>query len=302
MFELTRILVVIDLAGDDHPALQRAAQLAHFADAELELFNADYSTYLEDGYYFDPLRAQELRREHGEHCLRELEALAAPLRENGLDVSCSTAWGNPPFEEVVRRTRELHPDLVIAATRHHEKIARLLLANDDWELIRYCPAPLLLVKDRPWGDHPRMVVAVDPDHAHDKPAALDHKLIATANALASAAAGRVHLYHSTHLPPLSGLYPIQSDYQVDRRKLDDLANDHGIDPAHCHLSEMAIEMSLPELSRQLEASLVVMGSVSRSRLDRLLIGSTTERVLDRLNCDVLVIKPDAEIPPRRVVL
>jgi universal stress protein E len=34
-----------------------------------------------------------------------------------------------------------------------------------------------------------------------------------------------------------------------------------------------------------------MGAVSRRGLDRLLIGSTAERTLDRLNCDVLVVKP-----------
>lgn len=37
---------------------------------------------------------------------------------------------------------------------------------------------------------------------------------------------------------------------------------------------------------------MVMGAVSRSRLDRLLVGNTAERVMDNLECDVLVVKPD----------
>jgi universal stress protein E len=36
---------------------------------------------------------------------------------------------------------------------------------------------------------------------------------------------------------------------------------------------------------------VVMGGVSRSGLKRLIIGNTTEQVLDSLPCDVLVLKP-----------
>ena len=301
MFELTRILAVIDPESKEQPALARARQLAHFADAELELFIADYRTYLEDGYYFDPIRAQALRREHGEKHMQFLEGLAGPLRDNGLDVSCSTAWGNPPWEEVVRRTRELHPDLVISATRHHEKLARLLLSNDDWELIRYCPAPLLLVKDRDWASSPVFIAAVDPDHSHDKPAHLDHKLASTASALAAASDGAVHLYHSTHLPPLSGLYPIHSDYQVDRQKVTALATQYGIAAQNCHVSDLDIKDSLPDLARQLDASVVVMGAVSRSRLDRMLIGNTAERLLDRLECDVLVVKPEGA-RPRRVVM
>ena len=50
---------------------------------------------------------------------------------------------------------------------------------------------------------------------------------------------------------------------------------------------------IPEFAERCRASLVVMGAVSRSRLRQLLIGSTAESVLDRLECDVLVVKPAA---------
>jgi universal stress protein E len=36
---------------------------------------------------------------------------------------------------------------------------------------------------------------------------------------------------------------------------------------------------------------MVMGAVSRSGLDRIFLGSTAERVLDRLPCDLLIVKP-----------
>jgi nucleotide-binding universal stress UspA family protein len=43
------------------------------------------------------------------------------------------------------------------------------------------------------------------------------------------------------------------------------------------------------------ADIVVMGSISRSGLERLVIGSTAERVLEPLPCDVLLVKsPDFE--------
>jgi len=42
---------------------------------------------------------------------------------------------------------------------------------------------------------------------------------------------------------------------------------------------------------EIGASLVVMGAVSRSRLQEIFLGSTAERVLDRITCDVLVVKP-----------
>jgi universal stress protein E len=39
------------------------------------------------------------------------------------------------------------------------------------------------------------------------------------------------------------------------------------------------------------ADFVVMGAVARRGLKRLFIGSTAERVLDRLHCDLVIIKP-----------
>lgn len=47
---------------------------------------------------------------------------------------------------------------------------------------------------------------------------------------------------------------------------------------------------LPEFAKSERANLVVMGAVSRSFVERVLIGHTSERLLDQLDCDVLVVK------------
>ena len=113
-----------------------------------------------------------------------------------------------------------------------------------------------------------------------------------ASALAAASSGSVHLFHSTHLPPLSGLYPIESDYGVDKSRLVEIGQEYDIPENNCYLSDTDIVDSLPELATLLEASVVTMGAVSRSRLDRMLIGNTAEKVLDRLVSDVLIVKPE----------
>ena len=62
-----------------------------------------------------------------------------------------------------------------------------------------------------------------------------------------------------------------------------------IDPAHCYWTDVVINDSLPAL---VDAAVVVMGAISRSAIDRVFVGSTAERLLDELVCDVLVVKPD----------
>lgn len=288
--ELNHILVVIEPDADHQPALNRAQELAKMADCRLELMLADHMPYLEDGFYFDPVQAKELRHEHGEIRLKELEALAEPLREQGLEVSCITAWSNPPYAEVISRVESTHPSLVIKATRHHNKVARLLLSNVDWELIRHCAAPLMLVKDRAWQRPPVILTSVDPYHAHDKPASLDRRLITESQSLAALAEGDVHLFHSNWIPPMAGVYTLVHDVNQDISVLHDLANSFDIDEDHCHWSSDEVVDSLPAAVEKLNADLVVMGSISRSKLDEFFLGSTAERVLDKLECDVLVFR------------
>ena len=76
-----------------------------------------------------------------------------------------------------------------------------------------------------------------------------------------------------------------------RRVFDRLAEKAGIPPARRHLAMGDVASELPATVRRLRAAVVVMGAVSRSGLRRVFIGSTAERVLDRLGCDVLILKP-----------
>ncbi len=70
-----------------------------------------------------------------------------------------------------------------------------------------------------------------------------------------------------------------------------LAQRHRIAAADCSVREGAAGAVIPaEASRQ-RADLLVMGAVSRSLPTRPVIGSTAERVIDRVDCDVFVVKP-----------
>jgi hypothetical protein len=55
------------------------------------------------------------------------------------------------------------------------------------------------------------------------------------------------------------------------------------------MGEVADELSA--FARRSSTAAVVMGAVSRSAITRLFIGNAAERALDRLNCDVLIVKP-----------
>lgn len=291
MLAINRILVIVEPEQEIQLALEKAIRLARKTGAELELLICDHNSYLEDGYYFDPHQAAILRQEHIQKNRQLLEDMATVIRQQGFKVSVDALWGNPPYRQIINKVEQSKPDLLVQSSRHHEKISRLLLSHQDWQLLRFCPCPVLLVKDKPWSDHPAFVVAVDPNHANDKPAELDNLLTEAGKCLAEACGGKVYLFHSCYQPPVSGLYPVRTDVDAYRVKTESLLKAFSIPENHLRIDEREVMESLPDFLKQTDANVLVMGVVSRSAIDRFLVGSTAEKLLDHVDEDVLVIKP-----------
>lgn len=307
-FRIRHILVAIrDVRNAPRSELRKAATIARAMHASLELFHA-----INEPVASDVLRrGEESRLSYAQvmdlvarQSQSRLERLAGSPVFRGLVVRARTSWDYPPHEAIVRRALVSKAGLVIAATRPHSRGARLVLTNTDWELIRQCPCPLLLTKSSRDYHKPVIVAAVDPFHAHAKPAHLDERILDAAVILARHLKGTLHAFHAcmpvTLIAPAPAGQPLaialppeleQAHMQRITRTFDALAAKAGIPPARRHLQLGEVARELAGAAKRLRADLVVLGAVSRSGLRRVFIGSTAQRVLDRLDCDVLVIKP-----------
>ena len=54
---------------------------------------------------------------------------------------------------------------------------------------------------------------------------------------------------------------------------------------------------IPRVAESLDAEMLVIGTIGRTGLSAAIIGNTAEHVIDRLDCDVLAIKPDNFVSP-----
>jgi len=195
MFESTTIAVVIDPEIDNRAVVEKAIAMSLVSRAKLEFIYSEYAHYLEDGYFYDPVVAKTLREEHSEVNAKKADALAQLVRYAGLSVNVVALLGKSCTQVLVERIAATQPSLVIKSTSHHNRLARIFLANEDWELLRHCPVPLLLVKGLPWSEPPMFVAAVDLDHLRDKPESLDQKLVVHMLELRDRFGGEAHLYH-----------------------------------------------------------------------------------------------------------
>jgi universal stress protein E len=317
---IRHILVAIrDVRHAPQSELRKAAALARSAGATVELFHSIDEPDPGVGWP-ETATAETVARRRAAiaaRCGRRLRRFAGDKSLRRLTVRCTATWDYPAHEAIIRRARATRADLVVAATRHHIPGARLVLRNTDWELIRHCPVPLLLVKSARAYQRPVILVAVDPFHAHARPADLDTRLLHMATVCARLLHGTVHVFHS-YMPlvsaatmPLSTAPLVTLPPEVEEahgqqitRVIFKLAAGAGIRGArvHVHMGDVAGE--LKAAARSTRASLVAMGAVSRSALKRLFIGNAAERVLDGLQCDVLIVKPrgfKATVDRRRAI-
>ncbi|MBM5812238.1 MAG: hypothetical protein FJ191_09785 [Gammaproteobacteria bacterium] len=312
--DIRRILVAVaDCGAKPAPELVKAAELARRCDATLTLFHSFYSPYVAGEQYYSPAALQQDIEGAVNVRRQQLARLAAPLRLSGLQVRERVRWDYPVHDSIVREALREKADLVVAGSHRHTRLSRVLLSNTDWQLIRLCPVPLLFVKNaRPW-ERGRILAAVDPLHAHAKPADLDAAILRSAAFMAAAFRGRVHALHVWQLatPFTAGVLMepvplpanlVEQQRATAEREFDAMLEPWGLPARRRHLRSGVPASEIAALAAQIEAGLVVMGAVSRSGLRRLFIGSTAERTIDAVACDVLVLKPAgfrSPVPRRR---
>lgn len=71
---------------------------------------------------------------------------------------------------------------------------------------------------------------------------------------------------------------------------------YGLDPADIYLSDDKPKKAIIKTSKNINADIVVIGSVGRSGISGALIGNTAEKILDKMDRKVLIIVENLPVP------
>lgn len=307
MNEKKIVLAVIEPDINPQDVVERATWLAELSGAALELLLCDADVSALGDTVFVSNEARDIAARIRAAQEEMIEELAVPARQRGIEVTTSILDERPVAGGVVYIALDRNPLYVVKGTQYHSDAERAIFVDTDWQLIRTCPYPLWLVKPRRMASNPLIVAAVDPTHGHDELARLDQLIIEHAQDIAGKSGGELHLLHTYQ--PLHGIgaaatktfKPIRLAIdelserigKEHREKLDALAAANDIDEKHTQQLPGSARDVLPYVARQRNADLVVMGAIARSGLKRMIIGSTAEKVLDHLPCDILILRADA---------
>ncbi len=299
MFSHKRIMVLVDPAEDNEVALNKAAQLAKKLNSKVVLFSSGYSSSLAHNPGIDPEKAEQAREAFIHRIQLALEERTTGLVVQGLEVECVALWDKHPSEAIIRYLEENPADLVIKTTHHQNVIQRTFFSHTDWDLIRQCETPLLLTKSEPWSENMSMTAAVDPVNTNDKPPELDEHILNFSKRFAAELQAKLnvlHVYDPTPLliyldqPALDATEITDQIHKQHDNALTDLANKMDVDPEQVFLETGNPSSIIPDFLYENDSHMVVMGALHRHGLNRLLVGHTAEKILDRITADILVVK------------
>lgn len=308
MLNYRNILVFIDPTQDSQPALARAVDIAQKErEVKITLFLCCYDL----SYEITSLSSNEERQAMQTIVIKEnqerLATLALPYQEQGLNINNQVVWHNRPFQAAIIEVLKNNHDLVIKSTHLHSKLSAILFTPTDWNLLRKCPVPVLLVKHHQWPENGNILCAIDcksiQDEEHHQ---LNQQILTAAKIMAEMINANIHIVNAYPSPPMNIMLELPEfdpiNYEDGLKKfhqktLNEYAQANNISAHRTHLRQGLPEEVISDVAKEIDAELVILGTVGRSGLSATLLGHTAEQVIDKLDCDLLALKPQGFISP-----
>ncbi|WP_257292333.1 universal stress protein [Endozoicomonas sp. ONNA1] len=269
---IQRILVIVDTRKARHVALNRATQLARAAHCSLHILAPNPKP--------DATSAEVLT------------ALTKHVETEGIEVASQQLWRNNLLDTIVHVRQLERSHLVVKDFRQESFMEKPFSTPTDWALLRKSRVPVLLVRhDRPW-ENQSMLAAIKAD-----PGDADHQQLNTAimeNARAVTDYFEADLHLASAYPTIMLAMSDKGDGQTNEdrylKNCQHFAKDYGITEGSIHLVPAPAETMIPDLTRELATSLLIMGTNARSGLSGLTLGNTAEKLASNIDCDLLAVQ------------
>lgn len=292
MSQLKRILAATDLSAPARHAAERAALVSKETSAPLGLLHVANLAPLERLRQLMGVGPAEMEQRVLDVARQRLRDLADALQKRyGVAVSAQVVTG-VLLVELAREADALAAGLLVCGARGESVIRHFALGTTSMRVLSTTTCPVLVVKQPPHEPYRRLLVPVDFSPS---------SLRAVAHARSVAPAARIVLLHVFEVPFEGHLrYASVDEATIQRyrtvarqeamQRLRALSDDAGLPPGDADLVVLHGDPSLRivEQEQECDCDLIVMGKHGQSVVEKLLIGSVTERVLDVSQGDVLV--------------
>lgn len=266
-----RILLATDGSEYSEGAIRVALELARRHNAKLLILSIavcspEYTSLVPD--------LEELATSQAQANVRKIVEQA-----QGIDYEVVIKLAKNPQRGIVDAAEEKHADIIVMGRRGRRGLARLMVGDATAKVVGCAPCTVLVTPKSAKTWEKGILVATDgsPD--------------SNAAVLTAAALSKENSY------PLTAVSVVLASHSPERRReaeaivqrvREDLT-ESGIQ-VNCSVEEGRPEQVIINKTREAGADLIVIGTLGRSGIGRLLLGSVSERVIGQAECPVLLIK------------
>ena len=302
-----KILVAMDFSAHSEAALRQAVWVARQSRAQVvlahcrpNLRNVVHSASTKAKLDLLLGEGNEFEREVREKSDHRMRQLIAGIQATDLDIRCETLLGEP-FVELIHAVQQEGYDLVLAGTRGLAAWQEFFVGSTTQRLARKCPASVWVCKAEHIGP-PKVVLAATDFSDVSRRAVMEGLWVAQQ---ASAPLHLLHVIDSMDIPEdviskVPGGSSLREEInEAAKHRLDEfLASlDTNAAQVHSHLSWGTPWQEIRRFAAHQEADLIAMGTVGRSGIKGVLLGSTAEKVLTTCDCSLLTVKPEGYESP-----
>jgi len=291
---MRELLVIADKKKGNQPAFHHALEIAKNTNAMIEFVGFVHAPGVDSS---EILTHEEKRRVHHKYLDKkqsEIEEFLAKVDTAGVKVKTDVVWEKSLEKWVIARCDQKSFDMVFKSGNRSETF---LYTPTDWQLMRDCPEPVMIVGDKPWREGGVILAALDLSSDSQRSLALNEDILRQSMKLANATNSEMHACYSIAIPKaLADLDLIEPATYESKMKasldpiIRKLVDEAGLNRDKLHLLSGKPAREICRISKKIGADAVVLGNKTRTSLRGRLLGNTAEAVLHKVEADVVVIK------------
>ena len=264
-----KIFVVVDPNDEQHIALERVAVTAKLLDVKPYV----YVFVAVDGDAVDTRASNDkLFRDQ-----RWFDAMIKkPLEDAGIEYLIEVSWSSEWQASIMQSAKRFSADLISLPVHAKLNYTRFTFTESKWELLKGAPCPVVLI--RPGAKEARKVIlaAVNFQAQREVQRELNKIILEQARHYAQLYNAELHVVNA-YLDSMN--YP-------DRGRL---VRETGLEQDRIHVDNGYTSEVVAQVADEINADLVVMGTLGQNGMTSSRRGNTAERLIAGLDDDVMVI-------------
>jgi hypothetical protein len=267
---MEKLMVATDGSKYSENAIREAISLAKICSSNLIAVSV-----VETNLEFDSVLPQFVEKAEQE-AIKHLESVKAQATKEGVNCMTIVSLSEEPYQDIVNHASKNNVDMIFMGTHGKTEMKRLMMGSVTARVIGHAPCNILVLPLNAKVECKNVLIATDGSKYSE--------------AAASEALGIAKRCGSS----LIVISVASSDAEIvsakdNVNKVSEAAEREGVKTTSVVTKGKPYE-AIIETAKQKKADFIVVGSHGRTGLDRLLMGSITERVIGHAETAVLVVK------------